>query len=80
MSKGLGQVRPIGLRVAYMKPPLKRLVLVTYFGGCAVYALSQSVFGLVAGFRGAKLLSFAALQTLYSPYWPLLLTYSSNGM
>ena len=52
----------------------------TYFGGCVVYALNHGIFGLVAGFRGAELLSFAALQTLYSPYWPLLLTYGSNGM
>jgi hypothetical protein len=51
-----------------MRPPWKRLALVTYFGGCVVYALSQGVFGLVAGFRGAKLLCFAALQTPYLPF------------
>lgn len=63
-----------------MQPPLKRLALITYIGGCAVYTLSQSIFGIMTGLRGVKLISFAALQALYSPYWPLLLSYGSNGM
>jgi hypothetical protein len=63
-----------------MHPPWRRLTLVTYVGGCAVYTLSQSIFGLMTGLRGVKLVSFAALQALCFQYWLLLLSYGSNGM
>lgn len=63
-----------------MQPPWRRLTLVTYVGGCAVYTLCQSILGFMTGLREGQLISFSALQALYSPYWPLLLSYGSNGM
>lgn len=48
---------------------------------CSVYAISRAAFGFINGMRGLDGLSYtAALQTFYSPYWPLLLTYRSNEM
>jgi hypothetical protein len=56
--------------------PLKQILIRGYFGGCAVYTVAQAIYGWTLGLRSTEWLREVALQALYSPWWPLFLSYA----
>jgi hypothetical protein len=56
--------------------PLKQILVSGYFGGCAVFTVTQAVYGWMLGHRWTEWVAGVALQALYSPWWPLFLSYA----